>query len=103
MTKKWDMTINTTRFGKVTITAPESGGTDQILTSKITSDLGFNYKISKNLLLKSYINNLFDIYPDKTLKSTQTTQAGKRFQYSSEVQQLGQLGRNFSIGFNYIF
>ena len=49
------------------------------------------------------INNIFDVYPDVTLASTNTSQAGSRYKYSSEVQQLGQLGTNFTVGINVQF
>jgi iron complex outermembrane receptor protein len=100
---KWDFTFNNTRFGEVTVTAPESGGTDQDLSAKISTDLGFGYKLTDRISFNANINNIFDVYPDVTLASTNTAQAGSRFQYSSEVQQLGQLGTNFSVGINYQF
>ena len=100
---KWDIFLNNTRFGRVTITAPQSSGIDQDLASKITTDTGFEYKLTDKISLNGVINNIFDVYPDKTLKSTNTTEAGNRFIYSSEVQQLGQLGTNFNIGINYQF
>jgi iron complex outermembrane receptor protein len=101
--KKWDASLNNTRFGKVIITAPETGGIDQELSAKTTTDLGFRYHLTSKTSLNTYINNIFDVYPDKTLKTTKTAQAGSRFVYSSEVQQLGQLGANFSVGLNYVF
>ena len=100
---KWDFTLNNTNFGKVTITAPESGGTDQDLSSKITTDLGFGYKLTDMISFNANINNIFDVYPDITLASTNTAQAGSRFLYSSEVQQLGFIGTNYSIGINVQF
>jgi iron complex outermembrane receptor protein len=100
---KWDFNLNNTRFGEVTITAPESGGTDQDLSAKITTDFGFIYKLTDMVSFNGNINNIFDVYPDVTLASTNTAQAGSRFVYSSEVQQLGQLGTNFSIGVNFKF
>ena len=100
---KWDVSFNNTRFGEVTITAPESGGTDQDLSAKIATDLGFGYKLTDNITFNANINNIFDVYPDVTKTSTNTSQAGSRFLYSSEVQQLGQLGTNFSLGLNYQF
>jgi len=100
---KWDISFNNTRFGEVTVTAPESGGTDQDLSAKISTDLGFGYKLTDKISFNANINNIFDVYPDVTLASTNTAQAGSRFKYSSEVQQLGQLGTNFSIGINYQF
>ena len=101
--EKWDINLFNTRFGEVIITAPQSGGTDQALSSKISTDLGFIYKLTDKLRFTGNINNIFDVYPDETLASTNTAQAGSRFRYSSEVQQLGQLGRNFAIGINYQF
>jgi iron complex outermembrane receptor protein len=100
---KWDVSFNNTRFGEVIITAPESGGTDQTLASKISTDLGFGYMLTDKITFNANINNIFDVYPDTTLASTNTSQAESRFTYSSEVQQLGQLGTNFSIGVNVQF
>jgi len=100
---KWDVNLFNTRFGEVTVTAPEAGGTDQSLSAKISTDLGFAYKLTNNLRFTGNINNIFDVYPDETLASTNTAQAGSRFRYSSEVQQIGQLGRNFMLGVNYQF
>ena len=103
VTDKWDISFNNTRFGEVIITAPQSGGTDQTLASKISTDLGFGYKLTDMITFNANVNNIFDVYPDETLTSTNTSQAGSRFKYSSEVQQLGQLGTNFSIGVNVQF
>lgn len=101
--EKVNLGLNNTMFGKVTITAPESGGTDQELSSKIATDVYFSYKLTEKLSVNTNLNNIFDVYPDVTLASTNTSQAGSRFVYSSEVQQLGQLGTNFSIGLDYRF
>ncbi len=100
---KWDVILNNSRFGEVTVTAPESGGTDQVLSPKISTDFGLVYKLTDKISFNGNINNIFNVYPDVTLASTNTAQAGSRFKYSSEVQQLGQLGTNFSIGLNYKF
>ncbi|MEE9406988.1 MAG: TonB-dependent receptor [Polaribacter sp.] len=99
---KWDIAFNNTRFGEVTITAPASG-IDQTLSAKISTDLGLGYKLTDMITFNANINNIFDVYPDITLVSTGTSQAGSRFKYSSEVQQLGQLGTNFSVGINVQF
>ena len=98
----WDLTLNNTRFGEVTVTAPASG-TDQELAAKITTDLGLGYKLTDRITFNANINNIFDVYPDVTKASTGTSQAGSRFMYSSEVQQLGQLGTNYMVGINYQF
>ena len=99
---KWDISFNNTRFGQVTITAP-SDGIDQELAAKISTDFGFGYKLTDMITFNANINNIFDVYPDVTLASTNTSQAGSRFKYSSEVQQLGQLGTNFTVGINVQF
>ena len=99
----WDLSLNNTRFGEVTVTAPASGGTDQTLAAKISTDLGFGYKLTDKITFNANINNIFDVYPDVTLASTNTAQAGSRFMYSSEVQQIGQLGTNYTVGINYQF
>ncbi len=101
---KVNLGLNNTLFGEVTVTAPEgSGGIDQDLSSKLSTDISFAYKLTDKLNVNANINNLFDVYPDVTLASTNTAQAGSRFVYSSEVQQLGQLGRNYSIGLDFSF
>lgn len=123
VTDKWNISLNNTRFGEVTVTAPSGGfdangveliktidfpntgdkAKDQVLNAKISTDLGFVYNLTKRVNLNANINNIFDVYPDVTKVSTGTAQAGSRFVYSSEVQQLGQLGTNFSVGLNYEF
>ncbi|TVZ25323.1 iron complex outermembrane receptor protein [Gillisia sp. Hel_I_86] len=100
---KWYLGLNNTMFGKVTVTAPESGGEDQELASKIATDLIASYKFTDKFSLTANLNNIFDVYPDITKASTNTAGAGGRFLYSSEVQQLGQLGANFSLSLNYEF
>lgn len=109
---KWSFELNNTMFGKVTITAPSGGfdagveianGMDQELSSQIVTDLKLMYNFSDQFSMYGQVNNLFDAYPDVTLASTNTAQAGSRFVYSSEVQQQGQLGMNFQIGLNCSF
>ena len=100
---RWEMGMYNTRFGEVTVTAPASKGTDQELSAKLITDFRVTYLFTPQLSLTGIINNAFDVYPDETLASTETAQAGTRFIYSSEVQQQGQLGRNFSLSLNYKF
>ena len=106
---KVDIGFYNTLFGEVTVTAPDSddfnqGETfDQVLSPKLATDLSFKYKFTDRLSISTIVNNIFDVYPDVTLGSTGTSQAGSRFVYSSEVQQLGQLGRIYNISLNYQF
>ncbi len=123
--KKWNLGLNNTLFGPVTVTAPSGGysnldaflngsipsnqleevanGIDQELDSKIVTDFNVGYKVTEDLTINGIFNNIFDVYPEPTDPATNTAQAGSRFVYSSEVQQLGQLGMNFTLGLNYRF
>jgi iron complex outermembrane receptor protein len=101
--EKFNFGLYNTMFGKVTITSPNGPEDDQELGSKLTTDFSVSYKFTDKLSMTGIMNNMFDVYPDVTLASTGTAQAGSRFTYSSEVQQLGQLGTNFSLGLNYQF
>lgn len=100
---KFNIGLYNTMFGKVTITSPLGEEFDQDLSTKVATDLSLSYKFTEMLSITGIVNNIFDVYPDETLASTGTAQAATRFTYSSEVQQLGQLGTNFSIGLNYKF
>lgn len=104
-TEKWNFSLNNTRFGEVTVISNNDGQNpkhDQTLAPKISTDFGLVYNVSERMSLNGNINNIFDVYPDVTNISNGTTANG-RFDYSSEVQQLGQLGTNFSLGLNIQF
>lgn len=102
---KWSFSLNNTRFGEVTVISNNDGQNskyDQTLSSKISTDFGLTYNLTERISLNGNINNIFNVYPDVTNMNTGTTANG-RFDYSSEVQQLGQLGTNFSVGLNIQF
>ncbi len=110
---KLSIGLYNTYFGKVTITAPSGGfnangleianGIDQPLSGKLITDINLTYKLSDKMSVTGIVNNLFDVYQDRTNPNTNTAQAGTRFIYSSEVQQMGQLGMNWSLGLNFKF
>lgn len=99
----WNFGLNNTYFGKVTITHPESGGIDQDLPGKVVTDFNLSYNFTDKFSINGVINNIFDVYPEVTDPATNTAGAGGRFTYSSEVQQMGQLGTNFTLGMTYEF
>ena len=101
--QKLSVGLYNTLFGKVTITSPNGPEFDQELSSKLATDIRVTYNFTQNFGLTGTINNLFNVYPDVTEASTGTAQAGSRFVYSSEVQQLGQLGTVFNLALNYKF
>lgn len=100
---KFEFGLYNTNFGKVTI---EHDGNDpkfdQVLSSKLVTDLRVTYKFTTQLSLTGILNNAFDVYPDITNQNTGTTSDG-RFLYSSQVSQHGQLGRNYSLNLAYKF
>ena len=98
---KWDISLNNSRFGEVTL-ASSDPTKDQVLSAKIATDLGFTYRLTDRININGNINNIFDVYPDESRADTGET-GGGRFRYTSQVQQLGQLGTNYSLGFNYQF
>ena len=98
---KWDVSLNNSRFGEVTL-ASSDPTKDQVLSAKIATDLGFTYRLTDKININGNINNIFDVYPDDSRADTGET-GGGRFRYTSQVQQLGQLGTNYSLGFNYQF
>ena len=100
---KFEFGLYNTNFGSVTVAnADPSSTVDQELSSKLVTDLRVSYNFTPNLSLTGIINNAFDVYPDVTNPETGGT-AGGRFLYSSEVSQMGQLGRNYTMALKYRF
>ena len=103
---KFDMAFNNTRFGEVTV-AGETAVDDQVHEAKVVSDLAFGYDFTDNFRVSFTANNIFDVYPDilhdGTNGNVDLRSAGGRFDYSSEVTQMGQLGTNYLLKFTMKF
>jgi iron complex outermembrane recepter protein len=100
---KFEFGLYNTNFGKVTIAHDGNDPKfDQVLSSKLVTDLRVTYKFTTQLSLTGLLNNAFDVFPDITNQNTGTTSDG-RFLYSSQVSQHGQLGRNYSLNLAYKF
>ena len=100
---KFDFGLYNTHFGAVTVAHDGNNASlDQELGGKLVTDLRVTYKFTPNLTLTGIVNNAFDVYPDITNPNTGTTSGG-RFLYSSQVQQMGQLGRNYTMALKYRF
>jgi len=100
---KFEFGLYNTNFGKVTIAHDGNDPKfDQVLSSKLVTDLRVTYKFTTQLSLTGILNNAFDVFPDITNQNTGTTSDG-RFLYSSQVSQHGQLGRNYSLNLAYKF
>jgi len=98
--------LNNTRFGEVTV-AGNTEADDQVHSAKIATDFSLGYEFSKNFNISVQANNIFDVYPDilhdGTNGNPDLRSAGGRFLYSSEVTQIGQLGRNYLMRFTLKF
>jgi len=104
--KHFNFTLNNTRFGKVTV-ASEDGSADQVMSPKIVTDFLVGYEFSKRFELSFAVNNVFDVYPDRLWDGTNghpdLRSANGRFAYSTEVSQMGILGRNYTLKFKMKF
>jgi len=99
---KMDFSFNNTRFGEVTVPG-ETAVDDQVHAAKVVSDFSFGYDFTNKFRVTFTANNIFDVYPDVLHNGTNGNpdlrSAGGRFQYSSEVTQMGQLGTNYMLKF----
>ena len=67
--KSWNFNVRVLRFGTVTAFQPTvSGIYDQTYNPVWTTDAEVSYRINKNVSLAAGSNNIFDAYPDKTIK-----------------------------------
>jgi len=67
--KKWNFNIRVLKFGSFTVFQSDvTGNRDQTYSPVWTTDLEVSYKINRFISLAVGSNNVFDVYPDKTLK-----------------------------------
>ena len=78
-----------------------------MLSPKVVTDFIIGYNFSNKFSLNFAANNIFDVYPDILWDGTNghvdLRSAGGRFLYSTEVSQMGILGRNFTLRANLKF
>jgi len=98
---KYDLTLNNTYFGKVTVAAPDPAD-DQVLNPKVVTDFSLNYKFSNKFNAGLKLNNIFDVYPDELVEGHPLGASG-RFKYSTAVQQMGIRGANYAVSLNFKF
>ncbi len=95
---KFNFALNNTRFGEVTV-AGNTAADDQVHKAKIVTDFIVGYDFTDKISLSLTANNLLNVYPDLLWDGTNGNpdlrSANGRFDYSSEVTQMGQLGTNF--------
>ncbi|GAA4279952.1 TonB-dependent receptor [Gaetbulibacter aestuarii] len=86
---KWVVFLRNVFFGEVS-EATSTVANQQVYGSKVVTDLSFGYKASESLTFTVGANNLFDIYPDRTIEANRS---GGRFDWSRRSQQFGIGGR----------
>ena len=64
---------------------------DQVFNSKTITEVSLSYNLNKSFTLTAGANNIFDVYPDKQIHSSNVSSG--RFIYSRRVQQMGFNGR----------
>ncbi len=98
--KDWSFHLNNTYFGEVTETNPISITLDQVYSAKVLTDLMIGYDVSKKINIHLTANNLFNVFPDEIIGSTEDLQLnfGGRFRYPWHVNQFGLLGAVYKIG-----
>jgi iron complex outermembrane receptor protein len=87
--KKLNFFLRNTYFGEVT-EATSNVANQQIYSAKVVTDLSLGYNFSDSFKLSVGANNLFDVYPDKTIAANSSS---GRFIYSRRSQQFGTAGR----------
>jgi len=98
---KFNVALNNTSFGEVTVFDDVDPNLDQVHSSKIVTDLILGYNFDDKFSVSVNANNLFDVYPDVLDENLRS--AGGRFLYSSEVTQMGFKGANYSVNFSFKF
>ena len=59
--------VKLNRWGEVTIPA-STVEREQVLSSKTTVDMEYSFQVNSQVRMAIGANNLFDVYPDKTIK-----------------------------------
>lgn len=88
-TGKWNVFLRNVWFGEVS-EATTTVANQQVYGSKLVTDLSLGFMASESLTLTVGSNNLFDIYPDRTI---QANRSEGRFDWSRRSQQFGIAGR----------
>ncbi len=86
---KLNFFMRNTYFGEVT-EATSNVANQQVYSAKVVTDVSLGYNFSDTFKVSVGANNLFDLYPDKTIGANQSS---GRFIYSRRSQQFGIGGR----------
>ncbi|MDV7185991.1 TonB-dependent receptor [Lutibacter sp. TH_r2] len=97
-TDKFNVFLRNVWFGEVT-EATTTVENQQVYGSKVVTDLSVGYQLSKSTTVTVGANNLFDIYPDKTIEGNRSS---GRFDWSRRSQQFGISGRFLFARLNFI-
>ena len=88
-TGKFNFFLRNVWFGEVS-EATSTVENQQVYGSKLVTDISVGYKASESLTFTVGANNLFDVFPDKTIEANRSS---GRFDWSRRSQQFGMGGR----------
>ncbi|WP_372745341.1 TonB-dependent receptor domain-containing protein [Lutibacter sp.] len=97
-TDKFNIFLRNVWFGEVT-QATTTIENQQVFGSKIVTDLSFGYNFSESTTVTIGANNLFDIYPDRSIAANRSS---GRFDWSTTSQQFGIAGRFLFARLNFV-
>ncbi|MCG8474202.1 MAG: TonB-dependent receptor [Cytophagales bacterium] len=87
--EKWGFLLRNVRFGEIKVMHSSKPERDQTYSAKIVTDAAVSYQFTEKLGVSVGANNLLDIYPDKNIKSRQSS---GRFVYPRTISQFGANG-----------
>ena len=77
----WDVMLRVNRFGEFKTYHTSNEKLDQVYSAKFITDLEFSRKLGSSATFAFGANNLFDVYPDRTLQPNSNTGI---FQFSGQ-------------------
>ena len=98
---KFNVRIQSTRFGEIATIAPTDAAQDQVFKAKWITDVLVGYQISKSIKLSVGANNVFDVYPDKVFDPRLTNDG--TVVYSRFATQFGFNGGYYFTNLNFTF
>ena len=101
-TKRLEYLVRNTHFGKTqiaNINNPDNLMLDEFFSAKLITDVSISYKWKSWMTIKSGINNLFNVYPDR-IKNYENTGEGM-FIYGQEGTPFGFNGRCYFVNLSF--
>lgn len=101
--QRFSTTLSNTYFGAVYYRDLLNTELDQKFKGKVITDISLGYQLKAHWKFDLYVNNLFNIYPDKIHQNITSLNFGGRLPYTWEQNQFGFLGTTFGVKVGYVF